>query len=68
MASFKENLVLSKISYIDFNKNEMKLSIGSLLKKPNSSLNQFLKKNENTVWHQDLESMKDWKIINFQPN
>lgn len=43
MTTFKENLVLSQISYIEFDKKERGLTIGALLNRTDSRLYKFLK-------------------------
>lgn len=68
MATFKENLVLSKISYNDFKIREIGQTIGDLLNKEESTLSRFINRKENAEWKADLETIKDWKLINYRSN
>lgn len=70
MTTFRENLVLSQISYNDFKESRSgkPLAIGTLLDNPRSSLNGYLNEGDNSAWREPLESMRDWKLINYQPN
>jgi hypothetical protein len=68
MTTLKEYLVLSQISYNDFYEGEIDLSIGQILNILQSSLNKYLAKKGNEVWKNQLETVKDWTLLNCQNN
>ena len=71
MATLKEYLVLSQIAYNDFYVGEIDQTIGNLLdnsETEKSSLKLYLNEGENGIWKNQLDTIKDWTLINFQPN
>lgn len=69
MATLKEYLVLSQIAYNDFDKiEEINFTIGQLFEESKSSLNIYLNDDKNRIWKNQLDTVKDWTLINCQNN
>jgi hypothetical protein len=62
MATYKENITLSQIAYVNFSDNEKGMTIGQLLAKEDSSLSKWLNKDENMIWKNNLGAMSDYKL------
>ncbi|NLE04616.1 MAG: DUF2974 domain-containing protein, partial [Crenarchaeota archaeon] len=68
MATLKEYLVLSQIAYNDFLNREIDLAIGKLIDDSKSSLSNYLNIKGNEVWKNQLDTVKDWTLLNCQNN
>jgi hypothetical protein len=68
MATLKEYLVLSQIAYNDFYDGENGKTIKNIQRDSKSSLYKYLTKKGNEIWKNQLGTIKDWTLINCQPN